>query len=167
MKKKYFKYTIILIGILGLYYVASDILMNGQTRMIHYFSYDNIEDARRKGGIINEDVKYVLKGFQPKQENQIRQYCRFWTSNSLYQEFYGLIYFVHEDKDRLRIHIDLKKPEYIEYIFDGDIYYNDKPVGLIYGSSFDISRDKDSIMLVVKKPINRKLEKIGEIVIYL
>ncbi len=164
MKKKYFKYTIILIGILGLYYVASDILMNGQTRMIHYFSYDNIEDARRKGGIINEDVKYVLIGFDPKIKEMIDQNLKIWTTKSLYQEFYGIIYFVHEDEYRLRIHIDEKNNIPIYYT---SLFYKNKPVGSISYSSFDVLRDNDSITLVVKKPINRKLEKIGEIIIYL
>ncbi len=166
MKKGYKILIIFLISLVFVYYVVSLLLMNNNVFVTHYFSYDNVEQAKQKGGLINENVSYKLNGFDVDKEKQVRNNVKIWTSKSNYEAFCGvLIRFEHEDKEMLRLNINLINEDDIGNIFDGEIRYQGKYKGLIYGSSFDVFRSDKSITLDVIEYQNHKPIKLGEIII--
>lgn len=164
--KKGYKILLIFVVVVLLYYVLSLLIMNNNPHVLHYYGYENFEEAKQKRGVVNANVTYTLNGFTKEQEDIIRNNIIIYTTKSNYEEFFGfLIKFEHEDKEMIRVNIELKNEEGYEKIFDGEIRYKDKYKGLIYGAQFDVFRDKKSIPLEVIEYQNNQPVKLGEIIV--
>ncbi len=166
--KRIFKIIIVLVALPVIYYAISLLTMNNNFHVTHYYSYDSIEEAKREGGLINENVKYELKNFQSKEfEQAFKDNIRVWISKSNYQEFFGfLIHRSREDQNLKRITLESNKETDLlpDILFNKEVLYDEENQGSITYSSIDVfKKDKQIITLDIVQRIKGKPVKIGKV----
>lgn len=161
--KRVFKFLLATILLMALYYGISMILMNNNPYVVHYYGFDDYNQAKEKKALLNSNVSFSLEGFTKEQEDVIRKKIFIYTTKSYYQEIYGfLISFSKEDKNLQRIYIELKNKENIADIYDAELQFNKEYIGLLYGAEFDVPRAENEVILVVIQYQNHKPVKLGE-----
>ena len=93
------------LGAIVLYIGLSLLIMRGDFVTVHYYSYDNIKECKKKHTLVSNDLKISIEGDSLRQIAGLKK--KFFSCKSMYERFYGIfIYTKNEDKEFRRIKWD-------------------------------------------------------------
>lgn len=131
----------------------------------HYYKpYENIEEARRMDCLISDEVTFELVDMDAQLKDQISKSIELYTTKSYYEVFYGFLFkFKGEDKERMRVNIDLKEDSLMADVCDCDLLFNKYFIGHIYGASFECDRNIKDISVDIVKYEDKKETSVGRL----
>lgn len=159
----YKKILIIVAILLVLYYIVSLLVFHGEFTPKHYYSYEDMNDSKEKKGFVSNDLTIIIEGDSLLKIKDLKS--KFYTSKSMYQEFYGfLVHTDNEDKNYRR----LKWEEPTELSGDRNWIItkaDGKYLGSAFYSGFIDAKIGDTIQLnVVNKKTDYNIGKIKIII---